>query len=731
MTANDGGKRWSISYSSLWRILGIGTSLSAGAGRARNGLSYRRYLRSLACCSLSLSLALSSLSGIYTPRSALAEEGIELAGDIEQVETEYLEVDVTSIPSEYESKMLSRTDNEYVAIKSGSAVLMAETPSDGDGDGGLADVAKDVFSNLLNNSISGGQANYELMMDLAWRYYNAEPSMRDKVPVEPLGNARPLSDFDSWGDWYIYTKSNGMLFYYPYRLVGYNDNKSWESSSPNAELEYEQWYNYYNGIDDSGGGGDLVPDTEYLTQSYTLTGIAGAIAPSNTTYDKLNVVGSTFTETIQNLDRLNSYAQQNELKYTIAIATNQRGFTGVNTNAMTCRVFLSKEPINYAYEIIGNENYYNNEYEIYRLTITSNSNLYRIAGNFTASGRDTLTITGGNITSTTLTNLNTNQYIIEDNTEYSRTRLNAIWVSRVNVAPEPQSEPVYPTYPQPTAPEQPAPPTNDSPTTYAPVTNTTNNTTNNTYNTTNTTHNVNTTGATVDLQPILDALNVINVNIQQELEQLEDVNLNIGQVNANLGVINANLDELDTHLVGYTNWAASAFKKLYDMLYGWFGVVSDQIDDWGNEFWDQLRTANGWLEGIFYKLGAGGSSEPDMSIKPKDWWEWLGDILGNLLGDLPAALSELTGAFQGLRNLFPFSIPWDLAVILAMFVSEPVTPVFDVPIPFAADGVAYVHVDLSAWDGVMVAVRSVELATFAAGLALRTREMLKNLEVSQ
>lgn len=673
---------------------------------------------------MSLSLALSSLSGIYTPRSAFADEGIELAGDTEQVETDYLEIDVSSIPDEYESKMLSRTDNEYVAIKSGRAVLLAETPSEGDGDGGPISVAWDVFTNILNNSISGGQANYELLMDLSWRYYNAEPSMRDKVPVEPLGNARPLSDFDSWADWYRYTRSSGMLFYYPYRLVGYNDNKSWESSSPNAELEYEQWYNYYNGIDDSGGGGGNEVSTTPLPNSITLNPVYGIKPTDSSGVNTKPMEG--FTVTLSNYDRLNTFINNNELNYFYACA----GYVGYVTNNLSVgytaigKLFVSSTPIIVSREL----NPHSNNYDTYDILINSETNIYyiNIAPNSNPNN------TNIENSSTTLTSANSNTYRMKaSGTSYASYGFFGYAATQMEGSQPEQQEPVYPTYPQPTAPEQPAPPTNDSPTTYAPVTNTTNNTTNNTYNTTNTTHNVNTTGATVDLQPILDAIDVINVNIQQELEQLEDVSLNTAQVNGNLGVINGNLDELDTHLVGFINWAAKALKSLYDMQYGWFGNISQQLDDWGNEVWQQVNTANKWLEGIFWKLGESSSSEPDMSIKPKDWWEWLGDILGNLLGDLPAALSELTGAFQGLRNLFPFSIPWDLAVMLAMFVTEPVTPVFDVPIPFAADGVAYVHVDLSAWDGVMVAVRSVELATFAAGLALRTRDMLKNLEVSQ
>lgn len=238
-------------------------------------------------------------------------------------------------------------------------------------------------------------------------------------------------------------------------------------------------------------------------------------------------------------------------------------------------------------------------------------------------------------------------------------------------------------------------------------------------------NNITSTTATVDLQPILDAIGVVNDNLKVVSRNFADYSSYMqGWSTRMYRMVYDWLSKLDADL---TAWARS----LYDMVYSWFKVVSGQLDEWNRYILQELRTANKWLEGIFFKLGGGSGSAPDMAAQPSSWWDWLGGILSGLLGDLPAAVSALSGSFDGLHTLFPFSLPWDLAAMLALLVSEPVTPVFDLPLPFAVGGVAMVHVDLSPWDGVMTAVRSVMLLIFALGLLLRTRELLKGTEVSQ
>lgn len=150
--------------------------------------------------------------------------------------------------------------------------------------------------------------------------------------------------------------------------------------------------------------------------------------------------------------------------------------------------------------------------------------------------------------------------------------------------------------------------------------------------------------------------------------------------------------------------------------------------EWLAEQMDFSFTADGYddssvvsyLKQILYEL----QKAPDVTTNPFDFFGWLNGLLGNLLSGLLGAvlgsLASFTEPLEALTGKFPFSLPWDVAAILALFVAPAQVPVFD--IPFA--GYGSVHVDLSGFDVVAQVVRALMLVFFAYGLTQRTKDML-------
>lgn len=81
---------------------------------------------------------------------------------------------------------------------------------------------------------------------------------------------------------------------------------------------------------------------------------------------------------------------------------------------------------------------------------------------------------------------------------------------------------------------------------------------------------------------------------------------------------------------------------------------------------------------------------------------------------------------EGLKNVFPFSLPFDLYNILESLDAEPQTPVLEVDFSFipGATKEAVLKVDLSVFNGVMEVVRMCELVLFSIGLILITRRLI-------
>lgn len=81
----------------------------------------------------------------------------------------------------------------------------------------------------------------------------------------------------------------------------------------------------------------------------------------------------------------------------------------------------------------------------------------------------------------------------------------------------------------------------------------------------------------------------------------------------------------------------------------------------------------------------------------------------------------------GLRDVFPFCIPWDIAWMLGLFEATADAPHWEInyTLPeFMGGGTLAFNVDLEAWDDVAAVLRTLELIAFCVGLALMTKRLL-------
>ena len=207
---------------------------------------------------------------------------------------------------------------------------------------------------------------------------------------------------------------------------------------------------------------------------------------------------------------------------------------------------------------------------------------------------------------------------------------------------------------------------------------------------------------TADLQGILDALDEHCQHLQRAIyngfagffESLKEFE-----------------ESLYTQLVTY-------YHDVTEWLQDWFELLQSDIDKIDID----ISAINRYLYRILREMGGGGGATDVTGIESQldtiisrldallvvegvdaalDLAHFLLDLLGELLDTISSVVSGVTDAFGDLTEVFPFSIPWDIAAIAALFAAEPVTPAFDIPFPAIAGGEGtLIHVDLSDFDGV-------------------------------
>lgn len=230
------------------------------------------------------------------------------------------------------------------------------------------------------------------------------------------------------------------------------------------------------------------------------------------------------------------------------------------------------------------------------------------------------------------------------------------------------------------------------------------------------------------LRAILEALNAIDSDLVEFASNVGDY---FSAQNTFLRQIISDMARHCDHLQIRLN---EENEELQDYLHDLFVWLERQLE-FNFEGFDDTSIIS-WLRKIYAKLG-GGTYEPNPQADEPSFFEWLKDLwhrfLLDLMAVLPDSLGNLLDLFSQLTHYFPFSIPWDVAALLGLFAHTPITPVFDLPMPFMAGegGTTMVHIDLSGWDGVASMMRPVFLAIFCLKLALMSRDMLKGLNIDE
>lgn len=260
------------------------------------------------------------------------------------------------------------------------------------------------------------------------------------------------------------------------------------------------------------------------------------------------------------------------------------------------------------------------------------------------------------------------------------------------IVPDTPVQPPTPEIPEPEQPTQPVVPT--LPTITGPTVNITPDSNGSTTTTT-------------DLQPILDALRIINNNVSSILTNMQD---------------------FETWVFDTFNAYWQSVQGYVDYLGQWFSNISKQINDTQTLLLRELRKANQYLYQLVNKKQSGGGPSIDPVSQPDESWSWWEALIQQLLNALPTAVVEFLQQLSRLNGVFPFSIPWDIGFLLGLFRQSPQTPVFDLAINCSYFNWS-AHIDLTAWDALALVVRRGELLAFGMTLITFTPSALKQLEV--
>ena len=531
----------------------------------------------------------------------------------------------------YEEKV---SPDEIIAMRGDGYVKanVSQLRSSGDDEGGddsggsvISGVSASVFSWVIENAITNHESELSIMDDLAWRYYNADPVMRDNIPVVPTGNAKPLSDFDNWGDWNSYCRSN-YTYNVPYRLVGLSDGKSWDSTSPNAEIEYGRWYDYYNGTTPDSGGSGTGGQAGKPTGSITLVGVYGKRVISG---ENVDIVGQTVAGTIStNSQNAIDTWYTNGYTNWLTLVINSSSSYGSTSHYY---YYMSQNPIEYTV----------NGTDYITVSVTSSS---VIRGNDASIGY----LNSSTQFNYGFSSLGSKSISINLNSRYNIGLYVASNTGGGSV-PTPEPDPVYtPTGGKPDSTNIINSPTYNSPT-YS----------NNNYQVTQT---------DVDLQPVIDAINVVNENLSEL-----DHNLQVG------------------------------FGDIHDILQGWQDTWVESMAALHGDITNYLWRIERYLESILGMMH-------DDEILPEPTYDGTN-----------TPQQQATVNMNLLKNKFPFSLPWDAYAILSLLEAPP-TPIYFV---FPVIMTEYtITVDCSPLAPMAAVSRSMSLVLFAAGLLMATKNFL-------
>ena len=608
---------------------------SSGIARALSMEGYQRSRLIGMPSRLPLLLALSFMLCLsLQPAQALASE-TESSVD----ETEYK----SELPENFVEVMESRTSgDQYVVIENDKAVLKS-VPNAAKSVG--ADLALDIFKDMVTGEISSNAATQRIMHDLAWRYY-AHPDKRDKIPLWKMRDYDPvygyavysLQECSSYGDWCAKNK------YYNNYFAGFltasfqlrelnHQGRSWDSTSPAASELFSEWYYYYEGEPSSDG---TVVEGDYTLVS--VTAWSNSIPSNKSGVTSIGVLTTQYQE-------LRNYASANGQKI-IAYANSdgarlQTLPTGVG---VFWDVTARRDSGRYVCVIGANSTDYNGAAQTTGLKAITGSGtvqngVWYVNGSMSNSNMSFGWLSYGNATGYSRYGQLASNVYYKNESVYGE--------DSGGGSNEPVPSPGPTPKPQP---QQPIITTVNSPT-YNNVT----------YQTINQTD--------VDLQPIIDALAVHDENMQ---------------------------DAWNAYSILFDDW----MDTLKTVIENWEQVWLD----WTNTLYQDLQYYLDQIQYVLYEILMALQSEPYVPVPQPE-----------------TVTINFDNAVNNLSTRFPFSIPWDVKLIMELLEQPRQAPEFDLPVVMTE---YTVHIDFSPFENMAAVSRFMSLVLFTGGLLMATKKMI-------
>jgi hypothetical protein len=117
----------------------------------------------------------------------------------------------------------------------------------------------------------------------------------------------------------------------------------------------------------------------------------------------------------------------------------------------------------------------------------------------------------------------------------------------------------------------------------------------------------------------------------------------------------------------------------------------------------------------------------DIADAVADWASFLTDFFKDTTKGISSIANGFSEVTNTLTTKFPFSIPWDIAFLIAFLASTPAVPVFEMPLTFPNLGIDYVFVlDFTDFEIISKVCRLILTMVYTIGLLKFTEKVISN-----
>lgn len=229
------------------------------------------------------------------------------------------------------------------------------------------------------------------------------------------------------------------------------------------------------------------------------------------------------------------------------------------------------------------------------------------------------------------------------------------------------------------------------------------------------------TDYTTYLKAIIRQLNQVIVQMSNHCKHIRD------QISTSANAIISNMHTFIGDLQESIDSNFAALNDYLEDLTIWYEDFTQEIVD---GIQDEFSTVESILRQILRKMGVGRGTQKEVEKEVDDDFDFLEWLINFITSKLAGVIDEFVGdvgaLINGVKDKFPFSIPWDIMGMLALLDGVRATPRFEITLP-AVNGwwqqTTFV-IDLSPFDSVASVVRIMINAWWLLVLAMKTNWML-------